>query len=748
MSTKKVGYRHLYDPDYDDDYDDNPFHDSEHVCEHDHHDAAAQHKKNDDLADDNPPDLIDVNAPLCSHTHHCNHDLDSEDPQFEYAEEESVALEFPEYPEYAQNTKHLVISKIIKDERSSFRKKLDAAFAAFLALWLLQKISQLCAIFYRNIIKFAIWAATPFRKLYHAYYIPYLVWLGHQLGGPAQAGRVGHISRWIRVVGNILTVCAIILLIVVASFSMAVALGTGAPFWAFVLASVLGAVGIFVNTIGYMIGSAMNHLKIEQYYHEELRQHAENNGLRMELGEDPIALEHGYLHTSQAKRNVLKFRYGHDLNGGSGSVVSILGAAFEMFLTLTGIGIVFFIFSRISALISVSLAPLTNQSRLSVYKRSISKKINSYYELKSKKDLAKHKVIYSLLGKKFNELNINKKHNYSRWVKFRCYRAIDLVYKNATEIESNMTAINQVLHDQLVAIKEEEKISAWVKIKHLFTRTEVKSSKNCFNRDPLRSLHKEKLSVLDSMPMLEGFMRDALEKSKCNTQYTDLSQVVNDFYTAHMDCGDASSSLFILHLKAALLEASVKGCLTSKDITAQTIKNAVMAHADFFSLTKNKAHALNKKIIAHAYPLRGPHGTQIIPDYHANELVNQMIIPYLKNKQAFEHIHQVVHQFYMTDMDTLDASSFLFILHLKCALIKALVQQNIAVENITYEKIKNVMQMQSEYFHSPHRSCKQFFNTPTTKPILDKARLIQTYKTEEPERIFVHQCLLPQMGIC
>ena len=509
MPTIKVGYRYLYDPDYTP--ENGHYYDDTAPCSHGHHhshdsrnlDYASTQDSDDDSA---PPPLID------------SKDIKRDIKNYEYDSDQAVKSNFPDYPEFDPGYyDHDELPSKIEDTKSLWRKRLEAiwdhCWNKFLALLLYLKP-----------------LAGPLIKFYHKVYIPYvLVNLLNLLGGPKHAGRIGRYARICQYIGASLAWGVLIVLMVAAmSFTTVWTLGLAAPLWALII----GFSGVGINMMASLVAAAANHGKIEPYYHEEQKLHGENNKLRKKLDLETMELEHGFLHSSKQRQHVHLRRYSHDAQTwvvGTGS--SMVATILEFASIAVGLGGIFLMISRFSSIASLFGATYVNQDRLELFKKVISKKMNTHYDLKHQLNPKKHKAIYQLLSKKLNDLKVDKNHYYSRWVKFYCYRAIDAAYTDVKDIESNINKINQILHKEL--------------------EHRLEKSNHKFSRSSLRSfLTTDGLSVLESMPILESSIRDAFESSK-NPDYTDMAVIVNDYSAAYMPAQDAETALFLSYLKLA-----------------------------------------------------------------------------------------------------------------------------------------------------------------------------------------------------
>ncbi len=700
MANPTVGSHYLYDPDYTPIkghyYNDMP------PCFHDH--GQASHDHEDENGDDQPPALIGIEHYQCTHHHDCGHDHGPTKPHLKSAPENfsyvaNEGSEFPEYPDIPVNSDPELV---IPDTTSPFWEKTGHLRDRFYQFWLMKKLSYYWSKLKDGVIYYGKPMVAPLVKFYHHIYRPYILEnLLHVLGGPEHAGRIGRYARYTQYLGTLLTWCTLLVLIGIMGFTTVWTLGLAAPVWALVL----GFTGVGLNLAGSMAASAANSGKIEPSYREEIKLHNENNALRKQNNLPEIELEHGYLHSSKERQTVHVHRYAHDGHTwvvGSGS--SILASILEFASIAVGLGGIFLMISRFSSVISGAGAAYVNQDRLSLFKRIISKKINSHYGLKHKTDAKKHKAIYQLLSTKLNELNINKNHYYSRWVKFYCYRAIDAAYSNEVEIMRNKASINAVLQNKLQGLTEED-TRFWNN--NLLRVKNNQPKKMRFSRDKLRSFRTDELrredladtdkeqSVLESMPMLEGFIRDALEGSENPNHKVIISEAVDYFQINNLDAQDETSTLFMLYLKSALYRAvqDKKNKITLLDVTTLNINRVIAANPQFFCLSKDeKKIRLNKSAISQAYPMIGPHGAQIIPDYHAKMLVDHIMIPTLKESTGIEKINRAIETFYTAKMNTLDASSDLFILHLKCALIAH------SINDINKNKLANALVLAKDFF--------------------------------------------------
>jgi hypothetical protein len=467
---------------------------------------------------------------------------------------------------------------------------------------------------------------VPFRAIYHKWYVPGLVWLGNAMGGRTRAGRLGRASRVTRLLGNLLTLSAIIAFIAIVGFTAFWTGGAALPVWA----AVLVAAGITLNSAGLVIGAAANHLKIEQYYDAELELHADNNELRSDS--EKTELPHG-LHAPARKLLMSGVRYSHDVNGAAGTASSWTSSILEAITWLSAglitfepvVGSALFVASRGSAIISATGAVGTNQHRLWVYRKSVDEKIAEHYQLKEASNKDRHQLIKKMVSETFSTLNIQEGYKYTPWVQFRCYKAVDTAMKkHVSKIEDGK--IKDALSDALKPFLKEEK-SWWQKYIAIFTAPSAFSAKQRFSRQALMNMESPsgfKLSVLDSMPVLEHRLFNAVS-SKINTEtHVLISHAVDSFSSEYLATGkDSVASLFIFHLKQALIEQSSSG--VTKEIIYEIFINNFSHFFIELAVDKKYQYALNKKTLSDFYPLLGnPHGNQFLVDYHTKKIAQDI----------------------------------------------------------------------------------------------------------------------------
>ena len=150
------------------------------------------------------------------------------------------------------------------------------------------------------------------------------------------------------------------------------------------------------------------------------------------------------------------------------------------------------------------------------------------------------------------------------------------------------------------------------------------------------------------------------------------------------------------------------------NMTKEKLEQAIQVNAEFFIRGSDGFKTVNKDKTSQAFPFKGPHGAQIISDYHAKKLVEHIIMPTLTNQTEVASLHETLNNFYRVDMAKWDASSLLFILHLKSALIKN------SIKNITQVKINEVM-----------TAGKKFFFKKDGKYVLNKEEIAQEYPIDD-----------------
>lgn len=368
----------------------------------------------------------------------------------------------------------------------------------------------------------------PFVNFYRNKYIPLIVWFGNKLGGRAQAGRLGRLSRQIRTVGNLITLGTLLGVVLTMGLTAFWSGGAVLPLWAYLT---VGA-GIAINTIGWPIGSAANHLKIEQYYDAELELFADNNDLRLR----PETMGHA----KGLKKAANVVRTMHDVNGVGGTLASYSATVLEaityfsagviVFAPVIGAGL--FVASRLSAWVSAFTAWGTNQIRLKANKNELNAQAATYYGLKNEKNAEKDALIHGLVTQIFSELRVNEKHQYSPWVRLRVYRALDSALNDHHLDDSKKATMVITLKNQLTPLLE----------------------RNKFKREALRQLGTPAVAVLDSMPLLEAKLFEAAAALLKPDTFPALNQCVNSFSTLKLvEPTKPTARLLCYQLKSALL---------------------------------------------------------------------------------------------------------------------------------------------------------------------------------------------------
>lgn len=299
---------------------------------------------------------------------------------------------------------------------------------------------------------------NPFRwarkHVYEGFYLRELEYLMGYVGGRAQSGKVGSRARFLRITVNLIGIVAILGSILLDGGFTASAFvafwNSGAHLQSWALSTTLMCMGVNMGAV--LFGTAANFTKIQQYTHAELTLQELINEKKQKNGHKipnrfPVSWQ---------KRLMLFIRYSHDFNGFTGSGISaylFLACAMNIFFPGTlslslPMYAILFCASRLSSLISVIFAPLTNQFRLLYYKGRIQDQIKEYYAEHAIENAPQSKLIHQLMDAIFRDQQlIAKIPKQYELVRLACYRACErhdmkLLSKHQSNIE---IAINGAL---------------------------------------------------------------------------------------------------------------------------------------------------------------------------------------------------------------------------------------------------------------------------------------------------------------
>jgi len=494
------------------------------------------------------------------------------------------------------------------------------------------------------------------RKIYHGVWMPFLFWFNKTplMGGRANAGKRGRQSRIARGVGNTVVVLAIIAVIIVFALTNTFTLGTALPFWA----AGLIFLGVAINFTALPFGSSGNTVKIQTYY-DTL---AELQNLNNEKSGVTQEVPHG-MHGSTSQKLMLVGRYGHDVNGGFGSLSSFTDTVLDFVSVLFTpiapiVSLSLFTVSRASALISVGGAPLTNQHRLSVYKQNLLDQINTYYDLCAIKTPDIYKVAAEIINDVFQIIG-DDKHHYTHWMRFRCFCALErviLVLMKDPAFKLEDLKSNEVKEALLSFINQfTEGVPLTLAQKIGFKAPPAQPIKQ-FYREKLRDcllteVGGSTLCVLDAMPHLEQKLFQQLlpvaqdkapiiPSNKKVTQQSSqqhmplpLRDLANGLAVASDP--DGHHLLFVNYLHSAFLEKSITfnakqkvdwQALGGKYILARQVQRR--GHNGY---TIAQAYSLDKPALIDAWPVETSHGKQFIAGYQLKKLAEQVVSNYLQS---------------------------------------------------------------------------------------------------------------------
>jgi hypothetical protein len=268
------------------------------------------------------------------------------------------------------------------------------------------------------------------REFYKEYWLTFYFWLNeHYLYGPAWAGvwiKLTHITRLIM---NVLKIA----LYTVMSAAL----------------PLINLVLMAINSIAIFVGSPSNTVKIQTYYNTEWELQLLNNAEGNTPEQEP---PHGILHSHPAQQWMLFLRYLHDLNGFSGSIISIviifsalLTVLFGVALFSSGIGEILTLVALISGVASALGITYTYKNRLRVHTQNINDQIKLHYDYSRINNPTLHGQVEDIMREISND-NYIKQDKYYEWIRFRCYRAV----KRA--LESGFNPDIAILKDSLKTV--------------------------------------------------------------------------------------------------------------------------------------------------------------------------------------------------------------------------------------------------------------------------------------------------------
>jgi len=397
------------------------------------------------------------------------------------------------------------------------------------------------------------------RHIYKEYWLPFLFKFNKTkiMGGRAHAGRMSRYSQIARLIGNAITIAAILIAVAVIGVTIVYSGGLAAPVWAATMPYWLGglmALGMGINFLALPVGSSAKTVKIQTYYDAEWELQLLNNEKATIKQEPP----HG-MNSPPAQQAMLLTRYGHDINGAAGTAASWAGTIVDILVMASIIvnpvvGSILFLASRVSALVSATGAPLTNQQRLSVHKKNISDQIVAYYDLCQLKTNDIHQRIKPIVDRVLFELRLNLKDHYTQWVSFRCYRAMErLLQSKGTQEITDEQLISNVI--SFLSPLCEQKYSVVETMKSMMSSEPIVTSQQQFNRSKLRGILSDgpELSVLDAMPHIEEKLYQHL-REQIIPAVIPVAPTINLLKEKLHPDADAYSALFLHYFHSAVLE--------------------------------------------------------------------------------------------------------------------------------------------------------------------------------------------------
>ncbi len=426
-------------------------------------------------------------------------------------------------------------------------------------------------------------------KYYNKYWLPWLIKVNNWTGGRAHAGEVARRARLIRIAMNVLSIAAILSFIFITGGLSA---GAFVSFWntgsELPLSTTVGLVAatvtmfsMVVNMFEVQIGTAANFAKIQQYTHAELA----NQEWLNEKRNEKIQIPH-FWDSPFDKKVMLFVRYAHDFNGLVGSAMSsylFMACAVSVFtpwslpLSLLGASVLF-VASRASSLASVTLAPFTNQLRLSYYKKRLDAQADEYYLLHFKANPKHEALIKMIIERSFNQTiqgQIPKLH--SR-VKFLCYRACEAAIGEETldarDIDLKVILVRSVIEEHFKAAKPED------------------------------------VSYFENLYLLGAKLEDRLKS--VSVKHPDIRQDLA-----------ANHSELRARYPERLLEQEL--CANVSHANKESVlKN--MTESPYLVSRAGRPYEINQKKAVEDFPLKcNTHGEEFVPAYHCEKIVQSLV---------------------------------------------------------------------------------------------------------------------------
>lgn len=442
------------------------------------------------------------------------------------------------------------------------------------------------------------------------------VGIGNAVGGRKHAGRVGRVTRGVRIVSNATAVGTGIAAVVALGTTIASG-GLAAPVWFLVV----GGVAVVANFAGVMVGSGANHLKITQYYDLMISIHAELCRLQIQMRETPDRLPHGmkeYWHNERKLFNMTMRRRGQEVVGVVGTAMSaaMMLAALGLLPIVPSASIGLFFASRGISSATTAGGIFNNKDRLSIYKKIIwgyEQRFTNYTMLVSREraDLAK-----AIVEEVFRKLNVTSKiesiSDKKQWrtflVKYAVYKMLFLQSEGLLE-NSKVSFLNPENREKVVKLLNDE----------LAKMLKRSPQGNYFGRNPLCNKHDR--SLVDLVPYiaidLESKLMEVVAEKELMDQAQHISASVINNLKISVGKDEFHESLPFYIRKAALFKLSIG------EKEDKIMENVSQGLRPFL-----KDGVLDRDAILRNFPTQGhAHGEQSIMHYHLSQLCSLLSKP-------------------------------------------------------------------------------------------------------------------------
>jgi hypothetical protein len=435
------------------------------------------------------------------------------------------------------------------------------------------------------------------------------VGIGNAVGGRKHAGRVGRVTRGVRIVSNATAVGTGIAAVVALGTTIASG-GLAAPIWFLVV----GGVAVVANFAGVMVGSGANHLKITQYYDLMISIHAELCRLQIQMRETSDKLPHGmkeYWHNERKLFNMTMRRRGQEVVGVIGTAMSaaMMLSALGLLPIAPGASIGLFFASRAISSATTAGGIFNNKDRLSIYKEIIcgyeQKFRNWAYILsREREDLAN-----DILKEVFKKLNVNNEiksiSDEKQWrtflVKYAVYKML-FSQSEGISVDSKLSFLNTDNKEKVVKLLGDE-------LEKMVKRS---PQGNYFGRTALLNQHDR--SLVDLVPYiaidLESKLMEVVAEKELMDRAKNVSSSMIHNLKINLGKDEFHESLPFYIRKAALFK------LSSGEKEDKIMENVSQELRRYL-----KYGVLDRDAILGKFPTQGhAHGEQSIMHYHLSQL--------------------------------------------------------------------------------------------------------------------------------